>query len=278
MIVVAEQTDPKTAAELSNPEHPASYVAFDAGYVEAGDPIANTMPPTSAAMAEAVRTALATRGYRPALSGEPQILFVYHWGLLNRDSHAIRNGNTIDPNLHARLALLTTAKQDAEIESLLLDHQLLGHTNRALGMPTFMNFHQRDIMQLSNDDSSFVVLSAYDYASVARREARLLWRVKLSTRSAGTAMADALPTLLQGGAPYFGRDLGDLQYVTTPLVSGNRTGADLAGAQNFSPPSGTVGPLDDGYLRELMKREHAEFSGTRVGDLADYAPLLSPKR
>ena len=272
MFVVAEQTDPKTAPALPSPEHPANYVAFDAGYVEAGDPIANEKPPAASATAEALRKTLAAQGYQPATTGLPQVLLVYHWGLLNRDSLAIRNGNTIEPNLHARLALLTTAQQDSEIESLLLDRRLVGRTDRELGMPTFLNFHYRDIMQLTHEDSYFVVLSAYDYASVSRREATLLWRAKMSTRSAGVAMADALPALLQGGAPYFGRNLGDLQNVTTPLVSGSPA---APGAQQFSPPSGRAGPLDENYLRELMKKEHTEFSGARAGDLANYAPRLS---
>jgi hypothetical protein len=276
MIVVAEQTDQKTAPDLPKPDHPAFYVAFDAGYIEAGDPIANEKPPASSAMAEALRNTLAARGYQPAATGQPQILFVYHWGLLNRDSHAIRNGNTIDPNLHARLALLTTTKQDRDIESQLLDRRLLGRTNRELGMPTFVNFHYREIMELTHDDSYFVVLSAYDCASVSRQEARLLWQVKMSTRSAGVAMADALPTLLQGGAAYFGRDLDGFRNITAPLIAGNQTESGTAGAQDFSPPSGVAGPLDQSYLRELMKRAHAEFSGAHAGDLVAYAPRLAP--
>ena len=217
-------------------------------------------------------TPLAAQGYQPAATGQPQLLFVYHWGLLNRDSHAIRNGLTIDPNLHARLALLTTTRQDGEIENFLLDHRLMGRTNPAFRTPGFLEFQYRDILDLTHDDSYFVVLSAYDYASIGRREARLLWRVKMSTRSAGAAMADALPALLRGGAPYFGRDLNKLQTVAAPLIAGNRA---APGAQQFSPPSGMVGSLDENFLRELMKREHTEFSGARAGDLAAYAPRLS---
>ncbi len=272
MIVVAEQADPKAAPVLPRPEHPADYVVFDAGYIEAGDPIANEKPPASSAMADALRNTLAAQGYQPAATGQPQLLFVYHWGLLNRDSHAIRNGLTIDPNLHARLALLTTTRQDGEIENFLLDHRLMGRTNPAFRTPGFLEFQYRDILDLTHDDSYFVVLSAYDYASIGRREARLLWRVKMSTRSAGAAMADALPALLRGGAPYFGRDLNKLQTVAAPLIAGNRA---APGAQQFSPPSGMVGSLDENFLRELMKREHTEFSGARAGDLAAYAPRLS---
>ena len=257
---------------LPRPEHPADYVAFDAGYVEAGDPIANEKPPASSAMADALRNTLAAQGYQATAAGPPQILFVYHWGLLNRDSHAIRNGLSIDPNLHARLALLTTTRQDGEIENFLLDHRLMGQTNPAFRTPGFLEFQYRDILDLTHADSYFVVLSAYDYASIGRREARLLWRVKMSTRSAGAAMADALPALLQGGAPYFGRDLNKLQTVAAPLIAGNRA---APGAQQFSPPSGMVGSLDENFLRELMKREHTEFSGARAGDLAAYAPRLS---
>jgi len=276
MIVVAEQTDPISAQVLPKPDRPADYAAFDAGYVEAGDPIANEKPPAPAAMAEALRNTLAAQGYQPAAAGQPQILFVYSWGLLNRDSHAIRNGATIDPNLHARLALLTTTRQDAEIENYLLDRRLLGRTNPAFRVPGFLDIQNRDILDLTRDDSYFFVLSAYDYASVSRREAKLLWRVKMSARSAGVAMTDALPALLQGGAPYFGRDLNKLQFVKAPLMAGNPAGAGIAGAQKFSPPSGQAGPLDENYLRELMKREHSEFSGAHAGDLAAYAPRLSP--
>lgn len=276
MIVVAEQTEPNAEPVLPKPDHPADYVAFDAGYVEAGDPIANEKPPAPAAMAEALRNTLATQGYQPAAAGQPQVLFVYHWGLLNRDSHAIRNGAMIDPNLHARLALLTTTKQNGEIENLLLDRRLLGRTNPAFRTPSVFDIQYRDILELTHDDSYFVVLSAYDYASVNRREAKLLWRVKMSTRSAGAAMADALPTLLQGGAPFFGRDLDKLKSVRAPLMAGSPAGTGIAGAQKFSPPSGLAGPLDENYLRELMKREHSEFSGAHAGELAAYAPRLSP--
>jgi hypothetical protein len=276
MIVVAEQTEPTTAPALPAPDHPVDCVAFDAGYVEAGDPIANEKPPTSSAMAEAMRNALASQGYKAAAAGEPEILFVYHWGLLSQDSHAIRNGPTIDPNLHARLALLTTTKQDGEIENYLLDRRLSGRTNPAFRVPGFLDPQARDILDLSHDDFYFVVLSAYDYASVSRREAKLLWRVKMHTRSAGAWMGDALPTLLQGGARFFGRNFKEIQYVTIPLASGNRTGADIAGAQQFSPPSGRAGPLDESFLRELMRKEHIEFSGARASDLAAYAPRLSP--
>ena len=275
MLVVAEQTDPKSAVEPPKTDHPADYVAFDAGYVEAGDPIANEKPPASSTIAEALRHTLAEQGYQPAAAGHPQILFVYHWGLLNRDSHAIRNGATIDPNLHARLALLTTTKQDGEIENYLLDQRQLGRANPAFRIPGFLSIQDRDLLHLTNDDSYFIVLSAYDYASVSHREAKLLWRVKMSTRSAGVSMADALPTLLQGGAPLFGRNLDRLQYIKAPLLTGNLADSTGAGTQGFSPPSGAVGPLDENFLRDLMKREHAEFSGTRLGDLAPYAPRLS---
>jgi hypothetical protein len=171
MIVIAEQADPKAAPALPGSDHPTAYVAFDAGYVEAGDPIANEKPPAASAMAKALRQTLAAQGFQPATTGQPQILLVYHWGLLNRDSHAIRNGPTIDPNLHARLALLTTTRQDGEIENFLLDHRLMGRTNPAFRTPGFLEFQYRDILDLTHDDSYFVVLSAYDYASVSRREA-----------------------------------------------------------------------------------------------------------
>ena len=274
MIVVAEQIDAQPPAPTPSADHPVNYVALDGGYIEAGDPIANEQPPSASAVAQALQKTLASSGYQPATGAvPPSLVFIYHWGLLNRDSHASRIGTTIDPNLHARLSLVATRHQDGEIETYLLDKRLMGRANPAFRSPGILSIRERDSLELANDDRYFAILSAYDYSSISQRQPKLLWRVKMSTLSVGASMADALPTLLQGGAPYLGRNLTDFEYVKLPLVAatGNKSGA---GVERFSPPLGNTGGLDGQFLRSLMKQEHDEFSGTHAYDKEAYEPIV----
>jgi hypothetical protein len=273
MVVVAEQTDARTPRTLPTPELPAFYVAFDGGYIEAGDPIANEQPPAASAIAQALESTLASQGFEPATGTQtPSVVIIYHWGLLNRDSRAARNGNKIDPNLHARLSLVSTNRQDGEIEKYLVDRRLLATSSALAHAPEIPNFHERDILQLAHDNRYFVVVSAYDYAAVIRQEGGLLWRAKMSTYSGRVSMADALPTLIRGGAPYLGRNLRDFEYVAASMVSGS---LGQPGARQFAPPMGNLGLLDAQFLRSLMKQEHDEFSGARSSDTTAYDPIVS---
>jgi len=274
MAVVAEQSGVQLLAAVPSPDTPVYYVALDGGYIEAGDPIANENPPGAAAVAQALQRELAEVRYQPATGpATPTLLFIYHWGLLCRDSHASENGNTIDPNLHARLSLITTGSQDRAIETYILDRELTGRINPAFRSPLFLNFPERDALSLSHDDRYFVVLSAYDFRSVSQRQPNLLWRVKMSTLGVGVSMADALPTLLHGGAPFLGRNLSSFQDVRVPIVAAIPVGA-ANGAERFSPPLGDTGSLDPQFLRGLMKKEHDEFSGTHRYDKVAYDPIV----
>ena len=232
MVVVAEQANPAAAPALPSPDHPACYVAYDAGYIEAGDPIAGEKPPPAAAVAQALRATLASQNYLPATSpSAPSLLIVYHWGLIRRDSHQIRSTFRIEPNLQARLALVATTRQAGDIENFLMDRRL-GRINPAFRVPRFLSMPERDLLDLARDDRYFVIVSAYDYAALTRRETKLLWRLKVSTRSPGESMAEALPALLSGGAPYFGRNFKDAQTLKAPLFPAGRPGPALRPRRN----------------------------------------------
>jgi hypothetical protein len=262
MAVVAEQADP--ALKLAPPAaaQPVYYVAYDAGYIESGDPIAGVNPPPATAVAQALSAALASQHYLPAAAmSAPSLLLVYHWGLLNRDSHQIRNFTRLQPNLKARIGLVAPAKYAQRMETDLLDRR----EPVSVHIP-IIDITERDLLQLAADDRFFVIVSAYDFASVARHEAKLLWRAKMSTRSAGVSMAEALPTLVRGGAPYFGRDLTNTQYVTEPLVREGQAAVGAPAAEAFVPPPEVARQLDKNYLDQLMHREQVKFSGERTPD------------
>lgn len=257
MAVVAEQADPAMKSDLPTAEQPAHYIAFDGGYIEAGDPIAGENPPPASAVSQALATALASQHYLPATAmASPSVVIIYHWGLLNRDTHQIRDSFNLQPNLKARIALVAPKKYAERIESDLLDHRQPAPVHIPILDP-----REQELLQLSGDNRYFVVVSAYDYASIVHGAGKLLWRAKMSTRSAGVAMAEALPTLLRGGAPYFARDLGEMQAVREPLVPEGRVEVGTPKVEEFLPPPEIARQLNSQYLDGLIHREHVEFTG-----------------
>ena len=76
MVVVAEQANPKTAPALPAPDRPAYYVAYDGGYIEAGDPIAGEVPPPAAVVAQALHGSLTSQNYLPAKAQSAPTLYV----------------------------------------------------------------------------------------------------------------------------------------------------------------------------------------------------------
>jgi hypothetical protein len=257
MLVVAEQTDPAAAPAPPTAAMPARYLAFDGGYIESGDPIGGVHPPPAAAVAQALASALATRHYLPATAeASPSLVLLYHWGLINRDSHQIRTSIQLQPNLVARIGLVAPARYAARIEEDLRDRR------QPVAMRTpIIDPVERDLIQYAADDRIFVIVSAYDYASVADGQAKLLWRTKLSTLSAGASMAEAVPTLLQGGAPYFGRDLSKTQGLSAPIAAAVATPSAVP-----APPPEFVRRLNQAYLDGLIHQEHVKFAGNLPGD------------
>ena len=236
MVVVAEQPRPENKFVPPTAEHPAYYAAYDGGYIEEGDPIANEKPPAAADVAQALYRSVAPQHYLPATDrSPPSVLLIYHWGLLNRDSIEIRSGMDLGTDQRARIALVTTAQYARMIEQDLLDQRITREMHTWTLMPYFLNFRERDLLDLSRDDRYFVIVSAYDYAALANHHSKLLWRAKMSARSAGAAMATALPALLRGGAPYFGQNLDEPQIVKASEVPEGRVEVGCRG-----PAKGTA--------------------------------------
>lgn len=273
MTVVAQQADPAAKSMLPTAEQPAYYIAYDAGYIEAGDPIAGEKPPSASTVAQALHTTLASQHYLPAAAlSAPSLLLVYHWGLLNRDSYQVRSSFRLQPNLKARIALVAPKRYAERIEQDLLDRRQPLQLHIPIIDPA-----ERDLLQLVGDNRYFVIVSAYDFASVAHGAGNLVWRVRLSTRSAGVSMAVALPTLIQGGGPYIGRELKEMQTVREPLVPESHAGVSAPGAEAFLPPPDVARQIDEHYLRGLMRQERIEFSGIYASDAKDSSDPPLPK-
>ena len=267
MAVVAEFGVPSLAPAQPTADHPAYCVALDGGYIEAGDPIGGEKPPAASAMAQMLAAALASQHYLPATAGTaPSLVLVYHWGRLNRDSMQITSSLHLQPNLLSRIALVAPLAYARRIEQDLLDRR------QPVGMHIpILDVTERDLLQLVADNRYFVVVSAYDYASVAQGAAKLAWRLKASTRSAGVGMDEALSTLLRGGAPYLGQNLPQTQFLRTPLTPEGPGATGGPTPEAFAPPPEVAHQLNPAYLQGLVQRDHALFTGELSADDRDAA-------
>ncbi|HTX64441.1 MAG TPA: hypothetical protein VMD31_01605 [Opitutaceae bacterium] len=265
MAVVAEFGDPSLAPAAPSAEHPAYYVAYDGGYIEAGDPIAGERPPTAGAVARNLAATLASQHYLAATPGiAPSLVLVYHWGRLNRDSYQLRTSTRLQPNLLARIALVTPREYGRRIEEDLLDRRQPVGTQFPI-----LDITERNLLQLVADNRYFVVVSAYDFGSVTQGAAKLAWRLKASTRSAGVGMNEALAALLRGGAPFLGRNLSQTQLLRTPLAPEGAGGAGGLAPETMAPAPEVVRPLDPAYLQGLIQHDHALFTGELTAEARD---------
>lgn len=271
LVVVAEQPRPEKKFVAPTADRPAYYATYDGGYIEAGDPYANERPPAAADVAHALVRSLAPQHYLPATNqAPPTVLLIYHWGVLNRSTTEIGSGLELGPNLRARIALVAPDRYARMIEQDLLDERTTREAMYSrVWIPSFLNFRERDILELSRDERYFVIVSAYDYAALGRHKAKLLWRVKTSTRNAGVAMDTALPALLRSGAPFFGQNLDEPQYVHTSEVPEGRVEVGEPKVEEYLPPPAVARELADPFLHHLADREHRKFSGVRRSDAGE---------
>ncbi len=275
MVAIAEQT--KKGAEVQPPMVgvPAYYVAYDGGDIESGDPIAGQKPPTAAALGAALREALASQGYQPATAAAaPSLLLIYHWGAINISTIEIPRISKLKPNLRARIYLGAPTYDAAKLENFLVSRKFGPPPNDWAPIPGFLTPSLRDTLDLAQDDRYFVIVSAYDFAAVARREPALLWRVKLSARSVASDMDEVLPALLRGGASFFGRNFQDRQLERVPLTPSTVAATGPAPAPMPAPPPEIVKPLDAAFVTNLVSQEHELFTGDK--DATDPGAMGGP--
>jgi hypothetical protein len=218
--VVTEMTDSGRKIPLPSAENPAYYAAQPGGYHTEGHGTEAEQPPPESVMTGCLKQALATNHYLPADPGHPPtLLIVYVWGVhnnLDKGSDEI-GGASPDighKNLLSRAALVGGTKFAAELKDVLQQHDLQAEvTSLGTIMDPLYLFVARDpkIRQLYEQSLAncyYVVASAYDYQSAARKEGRkLLWRSKMTVDAAGVSMTDTLPTLVLNAGQYLGRDM-----------------------------------------------------------------------
>lgn len=252
-IVVAER------AKDARPElcQPTSYVAFDGGYIEAGDPEAGDTPPTADQVRRCLTTALAGQGFDESPSA-PALVLIYHWGVLRVDHREIRLPYEIRKNLSARIDLVSTSKMDAEVENHLRDREKAGGEDLSAASPRFLVAPLDSVVAHARLPRIFVVVSAYDGRALARHEARLVWKVKLSAQETSGEMALVIPPMIAKGAPFFGQDLSEVPVVRATLGASPPPAAP--GSDKGQPPPESYG-VDKQLLSGLIREDGRRISG-----------------
>ena len=173
---------------------------------------------------------LATDGYLAAKAPvQPSLLIIYTWGSHNRVS------DVDDPGVQARnfleRAALVGGDRFAAKAADMLEEQA---DQQQGGFPAFAAalinpFHVYEMTSLKHafmldqarSEVYYVVASAYDYALVAKKQRRLLWRTRMTVDSSGVSQPQTLPTLIVKAAPFFGKET-DEPAILTPHVRDGR--------------------------------------------------------
>ena len=234
---------------------PTSFVAFDGGYIEAGDPISGDDPPSPDEVRQSLLSALAAQGFQESTT-VPRLLLIYNYGVLRVDHQQINVPFQVRTNLSARIALVSTAKMDAEIENHIRDHQRAGGENLNYASPRYLVPPLDSVVAQARLPRIFVEVSAYDFdAFFQRHEARLVWRTKLSAQETSGKMDQVIPPMLSSAASYLGADSGELNVVPSAL------GPRPATAPSSAPPTPESYHLDSRLVNDLAATLRARISG-----------------
>ncbi|MGC4111443.1 MAG: hypothetical protein QM747_13675 [Nocardioides sp.] len=225
-------------------EHPAFFVIQSGGFRQTQEAAVSPGLVAEQAIDGLVRRSLASQGYFPEAPEQGRhasLVLIYTWGVHTRPAVTeTLSGDDLVRNLYTRASLVGGDKFAHDLLKLIEQSSAQADaaqpTNRTfpdgervvpsvLGpeMMSFMNpiDRYRDasarnefLLEQVGNDLYFVVVSAYDYATLVAGKRTLLWRTRMTAAMAGVASTDALPTLIKSAGPYFGRETTDVTVLT----------------------------------------------------------------
>lgn len=203
MTVNTEVTPNGRLLRTPTPANPMYYVTFPVGYKPLGDVVGGEKPPPQEQLERALRKSLAVNGYLPATAPDhpANLVIFYYWGSHNRLD---RETESMFPQLAARhrmeRAILVGGKQQLEKMTRTMEW------GESITDRTAEYEYLRD---QATDDLYYVVASAYDYAALAKKERKLIWRTTMTVAARGVAMDETMVPLIATAGPYFGREMED---------------------------------------------------------------------
>lgn len=203
MTVYSEQTDFGRTLPEASPQNPVYFVSHSDGFHPMGAVVGGEHPPMPEELAQILDRTLTERGYLPASdqAHPPALMLNYFWG-----SHA-----ALDPEMAQMF-------RELHEQNILERALLVGGRPYARKLRQEMEFgrtildsglKQDYLLYQATHDLYYVVVSAYDFKSIASGERKLAWRTTLTVNAQGVSMKETLPPLIFSGGYYFGRDSGE---------------------------------------------------------------------
>jgi hypothetical protein len=236
---ITEYTEEGRKIVAPTAEQPAYFLTRSGGQHDFGQAISGQKPLPEGIIDQQLTEALAANHYLPATGAhQPSLVLNYSWGTHGRPDPLLD-----DPgykNLLGRATLIGGRKFASELKEALIKDEVseaatptqswgmqmsgLNPTGASSLFKSFSpleTFRKRDaktnhLLQLISDECYYIVVSAYDYAALARGEKRLLWYTKLSACSRGLSLAETVPALLAGGAAVYGMDMSEPALLSKP--------------------------------------------------------------
>lgn len=224
--VITEMTPAGKRIATPTAARPTYYVTESGGYHVIGHGSANEHPPQPEMLNTVMFRTLSAAHYLPATAAQPPaLLLIYHWGSHNTLEGGDENTPGFDDvghaNLLSRAALVGGIKFARELRAALDDQDAQdemasssppGFDSTAVNFQPLEHFMDRDdrtrqLVAQAQANCYYVIVSAYDFVSVAQGKRQLLWRTKMTVDAQGVAMADTLPGLIMNAGKYFGQDM-----------------------------------------------------------------------
>jgi hypothetical protein len=198
------KTLPKTT-----PENPTRYILHQGDMKEFGEIYGGQVTPAPEYLHRMLTRSLTVNGYLPADDDgpPPALALFYHWGPYQAMDQEDR-----------RAFPEQARRQRFERAKLVGGDVFARQMDEALSLS---NLFPRSTVQEYLDyqaehDLYFAVISAYDYAALARGERKLVWRANLTVNAQGVNLAESLPPLVLSAGPVLGRDTAE------PLIVSRR--------------------------------------------------------
>ena len=232
--VITESTEVGRQIAVPTADHPAYVIIYAKGQHDFGSTLATEKTPAPEVLDQQMERALAQQHYlRADANHPPAYLIVFTWG-----SHRVpveASDETGYRNLFDRAALVGGNAFAADLKRVIEDGQTTAYATptRPWGAQlegyrpvsaasTFQpvspieifrrrNQKTEDLLVQVSKDCYYVLISAFDYASVGQGKSRLLWRTKLTTTTPGISLAEAIPSLIAGGTGYLGRNMTEAE-------------------------------------------------------------------
>ncbi|MBI5691290.1 MAG: hypothetical protein HZC55_14495 [Verrucomicrobia bacterium] len=193
VLVVSDLLVPEFPALRPAKDQPVYYVILGGAERTLGDPIAGEKMPEPAALQYEIARALHSQGYLLTRVGgpRPHIAILYTYGTANLSSVDLVETSAETGETTTSTVTFNRREIAALVGALKADRRLLS------------SFEADRINEAARDNRLYLFIGAFDVDALARKEKKLLWRVRISIDSRRHTLPESMRTMLASAAPYF---------------------------------------------------------------------------